>query len=100
MTDIRQLALRCRDAAPAVAALPTGAKDAMLRAMADALLSDAQAILAANAQDMEAAQAKGVGPAMLDRLRLDDARLAGIADALREVAALPDPVGQVTRRDV
>ncbi|TYT25013.1 glutamate-5-semialdehyde dehydrogenase [Luteimonas viscosa] len=99
MTDIRHLALRCRDAAQVVAALPTVAKDAMLRAMADALLSDAQAILAANAQDMAAAQAKGVGPAMLDRLRLDDARLTGIADALREVAALPDPVGQVTRRE-
>ncbi|WP_202844877.1 glutamate-5-semialdehyde dehydrogenase [Luteimonas saliphila] len=99
MTDIRQIALRCRDAAQAVAALPTDAKDAMLHAMADALLADAAAILAANAQDMEAAQAKGVGPAMLDRLRLDDARLDGIAMALREVAALPDPVGQVTRRD-
>ncbi|HRP71119.1 MAG TPA: glutamate-5-semialdehyde dehydrogenase [Luteimonas sp.] len=99
MTDIRQLALRCRDAARSVAALPTAAKDAMLEAMAVALESDAAAILAANAQDLEAARAKGLTTAMLDRLRLDDARLAGIAAALREVAALPDPVGQVTRRD-
>src|SRR5690554_3117438 len=100
MTDIRQLALDCREAAHAVARLPTDAKDAMLRDMADQLLADAPAILAANAQDMGAARAKGVGEAMLDRLRLDEARLAGVADALREVADLPDPVGQVTRRDV
>ncbi|HRO26857.1 MAG TPA: gamma-glutamyl-phosphate reductase, partial [Luteimonas sp.] len=75
MTDIRQLALRCRDAARSVAALPTAAKDAMLEAMAVALESDAAAILAANAQDLEAARAKGLTTAMLDRLRLDDARL-------------------------
>jgi len=99
MTDIRQLALRCRDAAQALAALPTDAKDAMLRAMADALEADATAILDANAADLDAARGKGVGGAMLDRLRLDEARLAGIASALREVATLPDPVGQVTRRD-
>jgi len=100
MTDIRQLALRCRDAAQVLATLPTGAKDAMLRAMADALEADAAAILEANAADLQAAGEKGVGAAMLDRLRLDDARLAGIASALREVAALPDPVGQVTRHEV
>ena len=97
--DIRQLALRCRDAAQALAALPTDAKDAMLRVMADALEADAAAILEANAGDLRAAGEKGVGAAMLDRLRLDDARLAGIASALREVADLPDPVGQVTRRE-
>src|SRR5690606_5272992 len=71
----------------------------MLRDMADQLLADGPAILAANAQDLAGARDKGVGEAMLDRLRLDQARLAGIADALREVAALPDPVGQVTRRE-
>lgn len=99
MTDIQQLALACRDAAQAVAQLSTDAKDALLRAMAQALLDDADAILAANAQDIAAAQAKGIGTAMVDRLRLDPQRLAGIADALREVASLPDPVGQVTRRE-
>ncbi|HLT44443.1 MAG TPA: glutamate-5-semialdehyde dehydrogenase [Luteimonas sp.] len=99
MTDIRQHALDCREAARAVALLSTDARNAMLRAMADELLADAPAILAANADDLAAARDKGVGDAMLDRLRLDDARLAGIADALREVAALPDPVGQVTRRE-
>ena len=99
MTDIRQLALQCRDAAQVLATLPTAASDAMLRAMADALEADAAPILAANAVDLEAAGGKGVGAAMLDRLRLDEARLAAIASALREVADLPDPVGQVTRRE-
>ena len=100
MTDIRQLALQCRDAAQALAVLPTAAKDAMLRAMADALEADVAGILQANAQDLAAAGEKGVGTAMLDRLRLDHARVGAIAAALREVAELPDPVGQVTRHDV
>lgn len=94
---ITQQALQCRDAAHAIAALPTEAKNALLRAMADALLDDEAAILAANARDLEAASAKGIGSAMLDRLRLGTARLQGIAAAVREVAELPDPVGQVTR---
>ena len=98
-SQIRQQALRCRDAAHAVAALSTPAKDAMLRDMAAALEADMPAILAANAADLDAAAANGVGSAMLDRLRLDEARIAGIAGALREVAGLPDPVGQLTRRD-
>ena len=98
-SDIRRQALDCRDAAHAVAALSTGAKNALLDAMAAALEADAGAILAANARDLEAAAAKGTGSAMLDRLKLDEKRLAGIAVALREVAALPDPVGQVTRTD-
>lgn len=97
MTDIRTQALQARDAALAIAQLSTGGKDALLRAMADALEADAAAILSANACDIEAAAAKGVGSAMQDRLRLDEKRLKGVADALREVAALPDPVAQVTR---
>jgi glutamate-5-semialdehyde dehydrogenase len=99
-SSIRAQALACRDAAQTVAALSTDAKNALLRAMADALQADADAILAANAGDLRAAEAKGIGSAMLDRLMLDPQRLAGIADALREVAELPDPVGLVTRRDV
>lgn len=100
MTDIRSQALACRDAAHAVAALSSAAKAQLLNDMAAQLLADQTAILAANAQDLEAAREAGIGPAMLDRLLLNPARLAGIADALREVAALPDPVGQLTRRDV
>ena len=68
--------------------------------MADALDQDAEAILAANARDLEAARANGTTGAMLDRLALDGTRLSSIANALREVAALPDPVGQVTRSEV
>lgn len=97
MADIKTLALQCRDAATAIASLPTEAKNTLLRAMADALLADEAVILAANARDIEAAAAKGIGSAMLDRLRLDTARLQGIAAAVREVAELPDPVGQITR---
>ncbi|MET3008479.1 glutamate-5-semialdehyde dehydrogenase [Stenotrophomonas koreensis] len=100
MTDIRTQALACRDAAHAVAALSSAAKAQLLNDMAAQLLADQTAILAANAQDLEAAREAGIGPAMLDRLLLNPARIAGIADALREVAALPDPVGQLTHRDV
>ncbi len=97
MSDIRQLALQCRDAAQQLAQLSTEARSALLRAMADALETDADGILAGNAQDLQAARDKGVGSAMLDRLALNPERLRGVADALREVAALPDPVGEVTR---
>ncbi|KAF1710449.1 glutamate-5-semialdehyde dehydrogenase [Pseudoxanthomonas kalamensis DSM 18571] len=99
MSDIKTLALACRDAARGVAQLETDAKNAMLRAMAQALLDDLPGILDANTQDMAAAAEKGIGEAMLDRLRLDEARVQAIAAALREVAALPDPVGQVTRSE-
>ncbi|MBB6366356.1 glutamate-5-semialdehyde dehydrogenase [Xanthomonas sacchari] len=100
MTSIRTQALHCRDAAQALAQLSSSAKQELLEAMAAALEADAEAILAANARDLAAARAKDVGSAMLDRLALDRKRLDGIAAALREVAGLPDPVGQVTRDDV
>jgi glutamate-5-semialdehyde dehydrogenase len=96
---IRAQAVACRDAAQIVAQLSTDAKNALLRAMADALDADTAAVLAANAEDLRAAEARGTAGAMLDRLKLDPQRLAGIADALREVAALPDPVGMATRRE-
>ena len=97
--DIKQQALQCRDAAQQIAQLSTEAKNALLRSMAASLEADTDAILEANAKDMAAAEGKGTAGAMLDRLRLDPSRLAGIAGALREVAELPDPVGLVTRRD-
>lgn len=74
-------------------------QNTLLRAMAEALEDGRETILAANARDMEAAAAKGITGAMLDRLKLDEKRLAGIASAVREVAELPDPVGQVTREE-
>ena len=98
--SIREQAMACRDAAQAVAALSTDAKNALLLAMADALNADAAMILAANAEDLRAAEAKGIAGAMLDRLKLDTARLAAVANAVREVADLPDPVGQITRREM
>ncbi|MGB3394629.1 MAG: glutamate-5-semialdehyde dehydrogenase [Stenotrophomonas sp.] len=97
MTDIKTLALQCRDAAWQLGLLSSAARSALLESMASALEADAGAILAANARDLQAAADKGVGSAMLDRLALNPQRLAGVANALREVAALPDPVGEVTR---
>ncbi|MEP6897105.1 MAG: glutamate-5-semialdehyde dehydrogenase [Rhodanobacter sp.] len=99
MSDIRQQALDCRDAARAIAELDSAAKRKLLQAMAAALETQCDAVLAANARDMQQAQANGVQGAMLDRLRLDASRVAGIASALREVAGLPDPVGMVTRSE-
>jgi glutamate-5-semialdehyde dehydrogenase len=71
-----------------------------LRVAAQALRDDAPAILAANARDIAAGEAAGLSAAMLDRLRLDSARLGGIADAVAAVAALPDPLGAVISRDI
>ncbi|KQZ74464.1 gamma-glutamyl phosphate reductase [Rhodanobacter sp. Root561] len=99
MSTIREQALACRDAAQVVAALGSDAKRALLRGMADALEARSADVLRANARDMQAAADKGVQGAMLDRLRLDETRVAGIANALREVAELPDPVGVTTRRE-
>ncbi|MFD1952310.1 glutamate-5-semialdehyde dehydrogenase [Sphingomonas arantia] len=86
---------RARTAARIMAAAPTAQKAAALRGAADQLRDRAVAILAANATDMARATAADLSPALLDRLRLDDARLDAIADALHAVALLPDPVGQV-----
>ena len=97
---MQTMANACRDASFAVAMLSTDARRDLLHAMARCLEEDAVDILAANAEDMRNAEARGIGSAMLDRLRLDPQRLAGVAAAVREVAALPDPVGQVTRREV
>jgi glutamate-5-semialdehyde dehydrogenase len=99
MSTIRQQALACRNAAAAVASLGSEAKRALLRDMAAALETQTIDVLAANVRDMQQAAAKGVQGAMLDRLRLDETRVTGIANALREVAELPDPVGVVTRRE-
>ena len=80
-------------AKPALAALSTEEKKAVLLSMADALEANAPAILAANAQDLEAAQGT-IAPVMQDRLRLTQGRIADMAAGVRAVAALPDPVGR------
>lgn len=94
--SVRALALECQQAATQVAELSEDDKNQLLRAMADELEAQSDKVLAANAEDMRAAREKGIGEAMLDRLALDPERLTGIADALRFVATLPDPVGEVT----
>jgi glutamate-5-semialdehyde dehydrogenase len=96
-----ELGRRARAASQVLANASTAAKDAALLAAADLLLERAPEILDANAADLEAAAADGLEGAAVDRLRLDDARLDGMARGLRGVAALPDPIGEVidgTRR--
>ncbi|MGY1687216.1 glutamate-5-semialdehyde dehydrogenase [Geodermatophilus sp. SYSU D00867] len=90
-------ALRARAASRVLRTLPTDVKDAALTAMAEALVERTDEVLAANAQDVAAAEADGTPPSVLDRLRLDAGRVAGVAAALRELVALPDPVGDVVR---
>jgi glutamate-5-semialdehyde dehydrogenase len=86
---------RCaRAAARQLARATTESKDAALLALADRLVLDRENILAANAQDVTEARSAGLTSAMLDRLTLSESRLAGIASDLRNVASLPDPVGE------
>lgn len=92
---IERLARAGRTAQRQLARLDDPAKAAALRAAAAALREAEPEILAANARDVAAGEASGLSGAMLDRLKLDPRRLAGIADAVDQVAALPDPVGQV-----
>jgi glutamate-5-semialdehyde dehydrogenase len=93
--QMTHLAKQAKAAARELAKLTTAEKNACLLAMADALELNADAIKQANALDMEAAAKAGLSSAMLDRLKLDDKRIAAMADSLREVAALPDPVGRI-----
>jgi glutamate-5-semialdehyde dehydrogenase len=96
-TDVRTLAERAREAAAVLAPLPRSAKDAALHAMADLLEARAADILEANSRDVVAARDSGTSDALIDRLALTEARVRGMADGLRQVAGLPDPVGEVVR---
>ncbi len=93
--DMTRLARQAKTASRQLAQLTTSQKNACLLAMADALDQNRPAIQEANTGDMEAAAKMGLSAAMLDRLKLDDPRLAAMARGLREVAALPDPVGRI-----
>ena len=95
--DFRTIAARAREAATDLAVRTRAAKDAALEAMAEQLMADATGVLEANAADVAAAEATRAGAPLVDRLRLDEARLAAMAHGLRDVAALPDPVGEVVR---
>jgi len=90
-------ALRARVAARDLRRLTRNQKDAALLAMADALAAGVEEIVAANELDLDRARQGGTSAALLDRLTLTGSRIVAIADALREVAALPDPVGEVVR---
>ena len=95
---IAAMGAAARDAAAVLATTPTDDKAAALRAAAAALHAASAEIEAANAQDMDAARAAGLSPAMLDRLLLTPARIAAMADAVASIAALPDPVGETITR--
>jgi glutamate-5-semialdehyde dehydrogenase len=90
-----ELARQAKAAARELAKLTTAEKNSCLLAMADALEKNAAVLKQANALDMDAGAKMGLTSAMLDRLKLDDKRIAGMAKGLREVAALPDPVGKI-----
>src|SRR5215213_4262040 len=94
-TPVAELGRRAKAASAALASASTADKDAALLAAADLLEERAGDVLAANQRDVEAAEAAGLEAGPLDRLRLTDARIAGMADGLRAVAALPDPIGEV-----
>lgn len=94
---VRPLAERARAASHVIASLDSAQRAALLVSMADAVAAGRDTILTANAADMARAEQAGTVGAMLDRLRLDADRVDGIVTAIREIAALPDPVGQVTR---
>jgi len=94
--QIRSIAAEARQASFAMAKLSSSAKNDLLIDMALALINNAPHIVEENRKDLEAGEKRGLSTAMLDRLMLDEARIKGMADAIREVAALPDPVGEVT----
>lgn len=95
MSAVKETALRAKAVKPAVAKLSTDLKNQVLKDAAARLVSEAPAILEANALDMENGRAKGMPQGLLDRLYLDEKRLEGIAEGLLQVASLDDPIGEV-----
>jgi glutamate-5-semialdehyde dehydrogenase len=95
--QVHDAARRARAAARILATLSTATKNRALHAAADAVLARTHEILAANGEDLDAARESGTPPAMLDRLALNPQRIDGIAAGLRQVAGLPDPIGEVLR---
>jgi glutamate-5-semialdehyde dehydrogenase len=92
---MQELGRRAREASRAVARADTRQKNAALLAMATAIERDVARLMAANAQDLEHARAAGYDAALLDRLALTEKTVAGMAEGLRQIAALPDPVGEI-----
>ena len=94
---VRELATRARAAARQLALLTRAEKDSALLALADALDAAVPRVVEANHEDIARGQASGMAESLQDRLRLDEGRVRAIAQALRDVAGLPDPVGEVVR---
>jgi len=93
--DVQARLVRAKEASRSTARLTSDDKAAALEAIAQALMDAAEEIIGANAQDIERGRADGIGDSLIDRLRLGPKRVAALADAVRQIAALPDPVGQV-----
>lgn len=96
-TEVRDAALRAREAARVLALATRKDKDAALTAMADALVAGTDRIVAANTEDVAQARAEGTPENVIDRLALDADRVAAFAQGVRDIAALPDPIGEVVR---
>ncbi|WP_159794202.1 glutamate-5-semialdehyde dehydrogenase [Puerhibacterium puerhi] len=95
--DVRDVARRAKVASRALATATRATKDAALHAVADALVAAADDVVAANREDLARGRENGLTPGLLDRLELTPARVGAVAEALRELAGLPDPVGEVLR---
>src|SRR5437660_9169781 len=93
--SVTEVCAAAQRAARVLATLPAGVRNAALLAVAAALESRSEEILAANAQDLEAGRESDLSPALMDRLALDEGRIATIAAQVRDIAALPDPVGEM-----
>jgi glutamate-5-semialdehyde dehydrogenase len=93
--SVAQLCQRAKDASHELGTLPADAKNAVLAAIADALKARSAEIIEANAGDLEDGRIAGLDAALLDRLELNEERIAAIAAAVRDIAALPDPIGEV-----
>jgi glutamate-5-semialdehyde dehydrogenase len=93
--SVTEICLAAQAASRSLATMSSGAKDAALLRVASALEARADEVLEANARDLEAGRESGLSSALMDRLALDPARIASIAGAVRAIAALPDPVGEV-----
>jgi glutamate-5-semialdehyde dehydrogenase len=94
--QIGEIAKKAKNAATVLARVSSDAKDKVLLDMAEALTRQSRTLIAENAKDLEKAMQSGLSAAMIDRLTLKESTIEGIAKGLREVAALPDPVGKVT----
>ncbi len=96
--QVREVCKQARRAARATAPRSTASKNAALEAIAEGIAANTVEVLAANRSDVEAARQRGTKGALLDRLTLDEARIEAMVDSVRQVAALPDPVGEVVSR--